>query len=169
VVTYEKNAAFCPEKVVAKKDILVCAGQVFARTLLEKPEWIVLYCQIDPNRWDFVAYKDCHMCNSAMLDAKEGENKFTGYEKLADFVFQTGQDKALVKDPVEIKILKKLGLTQKCDRVTKIVTTPVLSSCQKSLQVVQPTMDNRMGQTAEPSVARSAAVHVSTTMSVSRP
>lgn len=140
VIAYEKNLTFDPDTVTTKKEKLVCAGQVFARHLIEKPQWIVQYCQVSAEQWDFVAYKDCNRCNSKMLHAKEGDTKFTGYEKLAKFLFQTGQDKTLIKNSKEIKtFLTTIGLLGKCVElmppdVTAHASLSGKQSVQKSCQ-----------------------------------
>eukprot|EP00804_Cyclotella_cryptica_P024223 CCRYP_013263-RA/>CCRYP_013263-RA protein AED:0.04 eAED:0.04 QI:100/1/1/1/1/1/2/361/543 len=144
VNAYEKNTSFDVKAVTTEKDKLMCAGQIFAKQLIETPAWIVQYCHVGLDQWDFVAYKDCNRCNSTMFHAKEGEAKFTGYEKLAEFVFQTGQDKILVNNSKETKLfLRKLGLLKECqDAKIERVTTTASSSGRRSLQDTRPNSSN---------------------------
>jgi hypothetical protein len=134
VIAYENNLAFDPETVTTMKDKLVCAGQVFAKQLIGRPEWIVQYCQVGADHWDFVAYRDCNRCNSKMLHAKEGEAKFTGYKKLAEFVFRNSHYKTLMINSKDVKtFLKNTGLFEKRGEVKpKNVTTPASLSAQRA-------------------------------------
>ena len=99
-VTYSKNTNF---KARLVEDKYLCAGQAFAKQLIERPEWNVKACRIDEGRSDFVIYKECHFSNSNEWDAKEGVGKFTGYHKLAKYLYQKGKVEELAKSSMELK------------------------------------------------------------------
>jgi hypothetical protein len=107
-VRYTRNVNFRPNLVKSKKDKHECAGQAFTVQLNKRQGWNVKATSSD----GFVLFKNCNMCTSSEQSAKEGRDKFTGYSKIADFVYKSGMVSELVKGSKELKdILQSLDLS----------------------------------------------------------
>lgn len=109
VMRYDKNVDFKPNLVQTEKGKRACAGQAFATLLITQQEWNVK-AKEDPA--DFVVYKDCNKCNFNEYSAVEGKNMFTGYEKLANYIYKNGMVATVTKGSKEVQdILASIGLS----------------------------------------------------------
>ena len=151
VTRYSKNTNFKDRLVKTKQDKYLCAGQAFAKELMDRPGWNVKFQRITAERVDYVIYKECHYCNSNELnakewhsdsnelDAKEGVIKFTGYEKLAKYVYEKGMVEELTKSSNELKeFLGLLGLS--CENKTAAAVAALKQSSSKKA-AANPTED----------------------------
>lgn len=111
VMMYEENSDFNPKLVTSHQDKLECAGQIFATRLIERSAWNVKGCHLKDNTSAFVTFKDCNRCNGNEYKADEGKNKFTGYQKLAEYVLCNGMAEELIKESKETEeMFDSLGL-----------------------------------------------------------
>jgi hypothetical protein len=111
VTSYNLNSLYNPKRI---EDIRECVGQAFAKQLITKPEWNVKVCYFEDDKPAYVTYKDCNKCNGKEQNAKEGTTKFTGYRRLADYVYSTGLVKKLIQEKEVKDIFHDLKLSFSC-------------------------------------------------------
>lgn len=120
VTSYNLNSSFNLKRVEDKHE---CVGQAFAKQLMTKPEWNVKLCYFEDSKSAFVTYKDCNKCNSNELNAVEGETKFTGYRRLADYVYSTGLVNKLIREKEVKDIFHELELSCSVEEPKSAVLT----------------------------------------------
>jgi hypothetical protein len=138
-VSYVKNPHFKLNSVKSKKDKQECAGQAFTVQLNKRQGWNVKATSND----GFVLFKNCNMCISSEQSAKEGRDKFTGYRKVAKFVYKNRKVAELVKGSTELKdILQSLRLSITDEDLTELATPPNVQNTTTTDQPSEEHVDN---------------------------
>ena len=126
-VGYAENASFKLKRIAAN-DKKYCIGQMIAKELVELKghRWAVKYCQVNAGEWKFVTFRDCSNSNAKMANAVEGRAddgpaKFTGYDKLCDFILKNGLLDTLIKDAGKVnEAIKKFDMMKSNPRMSGV-------------------------------------------------
>lgn len=114
IFEYKENPEFNVRLLMTRGDKLACFGQFIARELkitLDGVGWNSKYCEVGNDEWEFVVFRGCNNCNENMYNAVEGETKFTGYAKLAEFIIRDGLEKHLPRSMNKLNdFLKEIDL-----------------------------------------------------------